>query len=363
MKIYHIYKADCFRASRVMLQVSWDGMSNFLHLGKVGEVKTKFGCVDSKKLSFWNLIKSILPDRGGSDGKVLVFHAQSSLPYLIITRFVSLFLRRGKVSIVYDIHDLHEKSQHANWWDSIRQGLIRYQILKFLELIACKDGSIQKMTVSVGLSQVIAHEYKIPLPAVVRSAPHLSKLKAPHVELVDKESSLLFFGSPERAPIELLDNITVAGYELHLYGLGIDENELARRGVDPHSSKVRLFGPYLPDELGFLLNYNYLLLYSPSVKSLNFRYSLPNKLFQAMSAGLQLIVSDNFEEIIETLNEVPGAVEVLTSDKSIGEAVENLRRFRDGSYSEKIRAYSYSLHKGAELEYSRITSSPFGRAV
>lgn len=358
MKVYHIYKTDCFRASRVMLQAGWDSVSNFLHLGRIGTINTESGKIDSRKLSILNLIKSMLSGRS-REGRVLVFHAQSSLPYLILARFVALFLGRGRIFIVYDIHDLHEKSQYTNWWDRVRQGLIRYNILKFLEMIVCKDTSIRKMTVSVGLSKVIAREYRIPPPSVVRSVPSLGTLKAPDIHTIDKEISLLFFGSPERAPIELLETIAEAGFELHLYGLGIDEYELVKKGVDLHNSKARLFGPYSPDELGFLLNYNYLLLYAPSVQSLNFRYSLPNKLFQGMSAGLQFIVSDNFEEIIETLDKVPGAVEILTADKSIEEAVENLRSLRERNYPEKIMAYSYELNKAAELEYSRITSRSF----
>jgi hypothetical protein len=100
-----------------------------------------------------------------------------------------------------------------------------------------------------------------------------------------------------------------------------------------------------------LLDYQYLVLYHPTNKALNYRFSLPNKLFQAMSAGLSLIVSENFVELIATLEHIPGSVFVLKKGHCIQEAIDTLEANRSPSYCQIIQRLAQDLHKNSRKIY------------
>src|SRR3546814_11735537 len=74
------------------------------------------------------------------------------------------------------------------------------------------------MTVSDGLARTIVDWYSCPVPTVVHSAlkPLLSGNALAERSRVP--GAILFFGTAERLPFELLDDLGRAGLELPLFG-------------------------------------------------------------------------------------------------------------------------------------------------
>lgn len=323
---YHVYKADCYQASRVLMQSSWDIESIFIHRPRV-VIKNY-----DQYLNFKNIVKLAVKNKKNS---VIVFHAQSSLPYLIIFLLTTIIFRQNKFSITYDIHDLHENSKESDFIKVVRYEIGRYYILKLFEKIVFKVKSIKKITVSTGLSKIMASKYSADNPCVVRNIALTSGAKnifGKH----EHDKALLFFGTTERVPLELVPKIYEVGMELHLFGRGITENWLRGRVLDKYLDSVKVFGAYSPDKLEFLDHYNLLLIYAPNNLSLNFRYSLPNKLFQALERGVSVLVSKNFEEILALFEDVPGAVGILNEDDLLA-SIKVLLGARSPTYNEDIQ--------------------------
>ena len=339
--IYHFYKADCYRASRVLMQSRWDGDSVFIHKSQNDNYK------HNKKFSLVSVLNVM---QKSSRDDVIVFHAQSSLPYLLVS-YVFKKITGRKISLIYDIHDLHE-------WESsyriIARSGLRFFILGFLEKIVFSIEEIRKITVSNGLAILMANKYKKSLPVVVRNTSG----EVEEVEYLDREkNAVLFFGIKERAPIGLLGKLNSAGVEVHLYGRGMTGDWL--KGIFGNNHKgVKVFGEYDPKKMGFLNNYKVLILY-PNDNKLNYKYSMPNKLFQAIDHGLCVVVSDYFEEILQTFQKATGCI-YDANDKNIQNVVlEALENWTDESCNQariiKSEIYSDSKEKYIEcLNASRV---------
>lgn len=296
--IYHLYKTDCYRASRVLMQSNWDGESIFIHLSQKDDFKKNY------RLSLNTLIRLI--NRFTNDD-VIIFHAQSALPYLMAALILRKILRK-KTSLIYDIHDLHEKESYSSFRNEVR-----YYGLGLLEKFIFKIKLIKKLTVSEGLAKTMALKYKCRPPTVVRniSSPPDSDVPALNPKL---SNAVIFFGTRERVPLGIIKELQNSNIELHLYGKDITKDWLETKISDQEMQSVRFFGEYNPKKLDFLNNYKALILFSPENNSLNFKYSLPNKLFQSLEKGLAVIVSENFVEMIELFADVSMAVIGVRAD-------------------------------------------------
>jgi hypothetical protein len=338
-----------------MLQASWDAQPVFIHCEKKAPRKQGNQNVPAKKLSYLTIIRALLDD-SSDQTPIFVFHAQSSLPYLVFARWICLLIAKRSPIMVYDMHDLHEKRQHyPTQWQHLRYGWLRHGILQALERIAFKDSRVRKITVSTGLAKVVSERYRFPEPTVVRSVPPTTWSAKDLSEKSLANNALLYFGTPNHLPVELFDRIPESGYELHFYGRGITPSLLTGICSAGTLSSFQCFGPYSPDDLSFLLEYRYLVLYRPHDRSTNYRFSLPNKLFQGMNAGLSFIVSENFEELTETLKNVPGSVFVLKEGGSIKEAVDALEAARPPDYCDRILNLTRALHEEAKRAYLNAT--------
>lgn len=306
--IYHVYKTDCYMASRVMMQSGWVANNYYIH-------KAKFYNNLSSKLGFFSLFKVVL---GLNEDDVLVFHAQSSLPYLLFSKLIC-FLFFKKNILIYDIHDLHEHSNYRSVYAKFR-----YHVLLWFEFFACKIKSIRKMTVSNGLSKTISSKYKVEEPVIVYNC---SVEAVNHIKpLEDRSEDILFFGTKERFPVDLLDVIKESNMKLSFYGRGVSYEWLGEINKDYDKSLVNIHGEYSPDNLSFVSDYKIALNFFPENNSLNFKYSLPNKLFQAIGMGTTVIVSENFYEMIELFSDVEYAVVPASMDNFIdvvGDVINN----------------------------------------
>lgn len=341
MKVIHVYKTDCLQASRVLLQTKWlVGETIFLHrTSNEGRLDLDGGVVDSRKLSVGSLLRLAINLRG--QGAKWVFHAQSSLVYLYLLKIFLCVDRRFADLVVYDMHDLNEKPGVRPSLRSARSW-VRYLVLAAAEWGVAKMKSVCAITVSNGLARAFASRTGGRLPVVVRSAP-LPSLGTDDLAARSRfERALLFFGTPQRVPFELVQGLASAGYELHLYGRGIDEELVEKNLPENLRGAVKLFGPYRPTSLDFIGQYRFVVLYKPGIVSDNFRYSLPNKFFQGLAYGTGFVVSENFEEIREVVESIPGLGIVVRSGEE-GRLGDLLRDSNIGG-----AAYYRDVHSLAE---------------
>lgn len=292
--IYHFYKTNCNKASRVLMQCRWDDEFSFIHIDPNGDggSSLKFGCT--------TLLQKIFKL---ANGDAIVFHSQSSLPYLLLAfLFKKIFFLKGRY--VYDIHDLHEQNSNSQ---ILSRDFLRYWIFLFFEYLSFKINEIPKLTVSDGLSNVMSIRYSANKPGVVMNIS-VEPIQSRGPTGGQRLQSIVFFGTKERFPIDALPELVRGGFELHVYSRDVDATWLANRLSEREIGCVKLFGEYHPNKLDFLPNYDLTIIYSPEDKSLNFRHSLPNKLFQALSAGVTVLVSENFEEMLDLFSDTPCAV-------------------------------------------------------
>jgi len=270
---YHILKADCFGSSRINTQKSWDAHPVFIHKRHSNSIShtNKFIDIDSFDRNVMSLIFLILKLKGK---QTLVFHEQGMLPFLLLTRIIALLFRKNKIIFVYDMHDLHEYIKERNIWRCIRYSFLRYYSLIVLEYICFRDNSIKKIVVSEGMANEVAKLYDFSLPPqVVMSCSPLEKKPFDSLA-VENKKALVYFGKAEHAPFELINQIKEIGFELHLYGRDIaPEAVSALVGADKLNC-VRFLGEYFPNDLFFLSQYSFLILYKPHIKTVNYRIGL-----------------------------------------------------------------------------------------
>lgn len=286
--IYHIYRTDCFRSSRVMLQKEWQPNSVFMHK------REKYPTASEKLEKPLSISAITTLALRSSKADTFIFHAQSALPYLLIFAITCALLLK-KRNVIYDIHDLHEHA-HTRLIDLGFRGAARFLALSALEQLCFQITSITKTTVSNGLSNELSDRYKtkdvITLLSII--AP-INPYKGAH-----SQTALVFFGTPKRFPFELLELINDNQIELAVYGKGMDSQWLTTK-TQKQWPTVYFYGEYDPSDMSFLQNHKALLLYHPLDKTKNFKYSLPNKFFQALSHGLDIIISSNFTEMAHLL--------------------------------------------------------------
>lgn len=350
---YHVSRLDCFGSSRIMLQSTWDSTPSFVHPAvRVRSKGTTQNSPSVFSLSWAGLCRLV---RRSSRLDAVVFHAQSSLPFLLMCRILlSVLSHANSPRLVYDMHDLHERPCCHSLWTRFRYGFLRYHLLRSIEMFVFRDVLVRKMTVSQGLGRLVAKRYNCPLPEVVYSAPDPPPRDATRARDQVLDRAILYFGTIERAPFEVVPILSRSDLSLHLYGRSIDHSSVIKRlgGVCPDC--VFLHGSYTPADLSFISEYKALLLFQPSANSLNLRYSLPNKLFQTIAHGASLIVSPNFLEIRDLLSRLSGSYVTVASASGVPAGYESLLRSRTPDYRLRARRFAQRLHAESRQRYRAV---------
>lgn len=356
IETYHFYKWDCFASSRLLLQASWDYKSTFVHLPNRKTLRPTIApAIDEIKLSIVSLIKIAFTRR---TNLVAIFHAQSSLPYLILFRSIVFISRKKNISLVYDMHDYLEYEPMSGLYSRIRFGLLRYRLLAILEFLCARDKSIKIITVSQGLADTLASKYHAMVPTVIRSIPKAPIFPTAGFPSFQSQNNkcMVYFGTIAHAPLLAIKKISDEGLRIDLYGRDIDKDSLILRVANIDLSNVSICGAYQPADLGFLEKYSILLLYRPEVTSINYRYALPNKLFQALGYGLSMLISDNFVEMRRLFSDIPGAIGTLDAEDSISSQINHLLAMRAVDYKARIKEKLDALHNESELNYKKLFS-------
>ena len=348
---YHIYKSDCFKSSRVLMQSRWDESSGYIHRPSDETIRRENGDAASELalgfVAIWRVMRTRSPRR-------LVFHAQSSLPYLLFARMAQRLLRRDDVTLVYDMHDLHEAKVASTSYQHLRYGIIRHGILGACERVVCRDRTIPMFTVSAGISKTISERYACDEAAVVANVGTPERYRARPRDMQSTASNpkpLLYFGTKNHAPLSLIPEIQREGLELHLHGRDMNEDWLAASMDGSVGTCVRLFGGFDPEDMDFLSAYDILVLYRPEVRTLNYRFALPNKAFQALWHGLSVIVSANFVEMREAFGDIPGAVATYEGRDGLGSTIDKVLESRGEDYEHRIQEALWKIYTTSKRNY------------
>jgi len=272
----HVYRGDARTSSRIQMQMAWVGAQ----------------IIDRRSRCFLRELVSYLT-RGGA---VVVFHGQSTLPYLLLAASLR-FLSLSDCRLVYDMHDLHELPLRASF-----RGRLRYHVFALMEYLICKL-DVKILTVSKGLARVFFKRFRRSPVVVYNVAFEVYRQGGNEgSRRLGKGAGVVYFGliKPDRVSLSRAQEVlnTDSSLIFDIYGQ-VPKGAFAAYSaeLDKLASKtgLRLRGVYSPEEMGFLDNYRYSWLCFES-GLLNIRYCMPNKLFQSLSARLCCVTSDNLVE-------------------------------------------------------------------
>ncbi|MBA2556959.1 MAG: glycosyltransferase, partial [Chloroflexi bacterium] len=265
--------------------------------------------------------------------------------------------RRCGARLVYDAHEL---AVHRNGMGPLRRAWARAHERSGLRAV---DAMI---TTTDAWADYLAGVYRIPRPVVVRNVPEPLSVERnddlrTELDIRDDRRILLYQGSiqPNRGIEQIIDALAllpecvlvVVGYGAHRPVL---ERAVADRGL---TDRVRFFGP-VPNDL--------LLHYTAGVdvgmccirnSSLSYYWSLPNKLFEYMMAGVPCVASD-FPEmggIVRT--EDVGEVCDPDDPASIAAAVARIVRDRDHASHCRANARAATARHHWRLEEQQLLAA------
>ncbi len=271
--------------------------------------------------------------------------------------------KRPGTRLVYDSHELATERSRMTHWQRFRATVAERRGLRHVDAAIWTTRS---------RAQHVVDRYHIPFPTLLRNVPEIIEVEAGwdlHEKLAIPQDQriLIYQGSiQEFRGIEesieaatLLQNcvLVVVGYGYHRPAL---EEMVRTWGL---TDKVKFFGPIPNDELLFYTASADVGMCVIRGNSLSYRWSLPNKLFEYMMAGIPVVASD-YEEMGRVVKET-GVGTVCNPDdpESIAEAVRAIvddpeanARFRAATRA-AICTYNWGEEQKVLLGlYERLTS-------
>ncbi len=224
-----------------------------------------------------------------------LYHAMGFLALPIARRLAG----RAKASVIYDVRDLYAATTNISRLPRWVRALFRRQERAW----AKAAGAV--VTVNHHLASLLAREWHIPPPVIVLNGQPEWDAPVTQPDLIRAELGLaadtqiaLYHGgfSPNRGIEQLAAAILVPGLEVvHavFLGYGALRPALEAMAVDPsYGGRLHVIGAVPPDRLlEWIASANVAVM--PILgTTLNHRLATPNKLFEALEAGLPVVVSD-----------------------------------------------------------------------
>jgi len=205
--------------------------------------------------------------------------------------------RRDGVPVVYDARDIHLDARNM-----ARMGRLPRYFIGRAERGWAVDSS-RVITVNDSYADVLASRWPVERPLVVMNCSYRFTPPTPRRQLFHEalglapsERVVLYHGGlfPWRGIEQLIEAIRlVPDATLVLMGYGILEPTLRAWEADPATGgKVRVMGPVPPTELHDWVAAADVAGMPIQGDTLNHRLTTPNKLFEAMAAGVPAVVSD-----------------------------------------------------------------------
>ena len=210
--------------------------------------------------------------------------------------------KRPGTRLVYDSHELATERSRMSQRARRRAGREERRGLRHVD-----EGIWTTRT----RAEYIVRRYGIPFPTLIHNVPEMLEVQQgwdlhERLGIPADRRILLYQGSIQEfrgieesiEAVTLLDRcvLVVIGYGYHRPTL---EDAVHQRGLD---DRVRFFGPIPNDELLYYTASADVGLCVIRGQSLSYRWSMPNKLFEYMMAGIPVVASD-FEEMGRVVRE------------------------------------------------------------
>ena len=281
--------------------------------------------------------------------------------------------KRDRVAVVYDARDIYLSARNL-----ARMGRLSRALLGRLERSWATRAS-RVVTVNDAYAEIMARRWPVERPLVVMNCSFRYTPPWPrehrfheHLGLDPAEKIVLYHGglSPWRGIEQLIEAIPqVPGATLVLMGYGALEETLRAREVHPATGgKVRVMPAVPPTELHDWVASADVAAMPIQGDTLNHRLTTPNKLFEAMAAGVPAVVSDlpGMRAIVEDAG--CGILVDPTDPQAIADAIRQIvelpedqwlawrRRCLDAAHDR----YNWETQVEALLaEYGRLTGKPW----
>jgi hypothetical protein len=311
------------------MQSAWDKSSFYIHLSDKSQD-------NSLNLTFPQLLRI---SRASSDKDKFIFHAQSSLVYLVTLKLLGVLSRD---QIIYDIHDLNVIQEKLNY---MRLRGISMHILEFVTL---KIMRISSITVSSGLAIIIAKRFKSKRPLVVRNIS--AEMREGSMKKEVDQNKMVYFGTFDRLPNKFFVELEREGLQLDIYGR-FNNGKASQTMQDAlEQGVIKYCGEYNPGDMGFLRNYAY-LYYNIDPYDVNYRFAGPNKFFQALVYGLVILTPQGYSELSFLLKDIPGAQTTIKGDIV---NLTNRKPVFDEDYSSRVESLLAKLKTDSQENYRTL---------
>ncbi len=205
--------------------------------------------------------------------------------------------RRHRAPVVYDARDIYLEARNM-----ARMGRPARWLLGWAERRWAHQAD-RVITVNDAYADVMAERFRVNRPLVVMNCAYRFNPPRPPdrrfhaaLDLPPGERVVLYHGGlfPHRGIEELMAAIpAVPEATLVLMGYGVLEPELRAAAADPaRANRVRLLPAVRPDELLDWVGAADVVAMPIQASTLNHRLTTPNKLFEAMAAGVAVVASD-----------------------------------------------------------------------
>jgi len=208
------------------------------------------------------------------------------------------YARRYGVPLVYDAHE-HELHRNTNW-TPLKRALAAYHELRGIRAAAAS------ITVSGGIADDLARRYRVPRPRLILNSPPLAttRLSAPlslkeAAELGPDDRLLVYVGKVMRGRglEEVIEALPLLPAEVHVGLLGPrapapEAALLARAEELGCPGRVHLLGPLPSDVVPAAVGTADAAIIPIQNVCRSYDLSMPNKLFDAVMAGVPIAVSN-----------------------------------------------------------------------
>jgi len=211
----------------------------------------------------------------------------NDLDTLLPNYLVSLF---SSSKLIYDSHEYFTEVPELIARPRVRAFWIKIEKYLFPKLK-------NVITVNYKIAEIYRHKYKVPI-TVIRNIPRPFIVKEnDSIISLDKEHKFIIYqGSLNlgRGLELMIDSMRYArSYKLLIVGDGDISNKLKNQVERLHlQNQVVFLGRILPDKLKTITRQAELGLSLEEDLGLNYRYCLPNKVFDYIYAGIPILVSD-----------------------------------------------------------------------
>lgn len=230
--------------------------------------------------------------------------------------------------LIYDSHELFTEVPEL-----INRPLIK-AIWRIQETLFIKRVK-SVITVSDGIAKILEKRYKIK-PIVIKNLPVRKEIEA----FREKQPTLIYQGSLNigrglELAIGMMNYLTC--YRLLIIGKGDVELKLRKQMLDSNLfDRVQFLGPLAPEKLRTITPTAWLGISLEEDMGLNYRYALPNKLFDYIAAQVPVLVS-NLPEMRKVVEEYGVGIVAQSRDpKELADQVTSL--FEDKKKMDTIAA-------------------------